>query len=167
MVTPVNFFSVIFIANNKCPHNWFCFGCQGARRVVLVGNGGIATEVAYEIEGCQVIWAVKHETISVPFLDPAAAQFLLRNGLTKRRNKHRQDPVHDVGDEGGPVSLIRTLRYTLAQRDAPAVSSACELVPVKEMEDESKGSALGPDWTLGRRFTGIIDEDTLSRPLKV
>nr|VZI44094.1 unnamed protein product [Spirometra erinaceieuropaei] len=50
-----------------------------ARRVLLVGNGGIATEVAYEIEDCQVVWVVKHENISVPFLDTAAAYFLLQS----------------------------------------------------------------------------------------
>nr|CUU97512.1 pyridine nucleotide disulfide oxidoreductase [Hymenolepis microstoma] len=144
----------------------------GARRVVLVGNGGIATEVAYEIEGCQVIWAVKHETISVPFLDPVAAQFLLRCGLEKRRQRNKQVSDNNTsGDKGGPSALIRTLRYTLAQRDAHTGCSAYELLPAaseeEKMGEEHMGSALGPDWAQGQRFTGIIEMDTLNRPLKV
>ncbi|KAM3174751.1 hypothetical protein ACTXT7_009903 [Hymenolepis weldensis] len=144
----------------------------GARRVVLVGNGGIATEVAYEIEGCQVIWAVKHETISVPFLDPAAAQFLLRCGLEKRRQGNKQGSDSSTsGNERGPTALIRTLRYTLAQRDAHTGCPAYELLPASnEGEKEKKeygGSALGPDWTQGQRFTGVIEVGTLHRPLKV
>lgn len=139
---------------------------------MLVGNGGIATEVAYEIEGCQVIWAVKHETISVPFLDPAAAQFLLRCGLEKRRQGNKQvSDSNTSGNEGGPTALIRTLRYTLAQRDAHTGFPAYELLPAsnegEKVEKEYGGSALGPDWTQGQRFTGVIEVGTLHRPLKV
>ncbi len=128
----------------------------GARRVILVGNGGIATEVAYEIEGCQVIWVVKHENISVPFLDTAASQFLLRSRADKRQQ---------AGDsKTGP--LIQTLRYTLADRNKDG-EGRLVLVGAKKEDPELKGSALGPDWTQGKRFTGIIDEKTLNRPLKV
>ncbi|KAL0044297.1 hypothetical protein WJX82_009836 [Trebouxia sp. C0006] len=35
----------------------------GKRRVVLVGNGGIALEVAHALSGVEVIWAVKHKHI--------------------------------------------------------------------------------------------------------
>ncbi|XP_063233983.1 pyridine nucleotide-disulfide oxidoreductase domain-containing protein 1 [Bacillus rossius redtenbacheri] len=50
---------------------------QKARRVVVVGNGGIATEVVYEIEGVEMVWAIKDKHISAPYIDPGAAQFLL------------------------------------------------------------------------------------------
>ena len=146
--------------------------------MILVGNGGIATEVAYEIEGCQVIWVVKHENISVPFLDPAASQFLLKCGLAKRKEAASRAPsTHDGGsgvEEGGGIGgktapLVRMLRYTLADRDSSVPD--LKLVPAKweerEMANKSMGSALGPDWSQGQRFTGIIEEDTLNRPLKV
>ncbi|KAL5964807.1 Pyridine nucleotide-disulfide oxidoreductase domain-containing protein 1 [Taenia solium] len=143
---------------------------SSARRVVLVGNGGIATEVAYEIEGCQVIWVVKHENISVPFLDPAASQFLLKSGLAKRQGAIGEAASVGNGDEKSKtMPLIRTLRYALADRNTGG--SALQLVPAHgdtqaEGANKSTGSALGPDWTQGQRFIGIIKEGTLNRPLK-
>ncbi|XP_046555711.1 pyridine nucleotide-disulfide oxidoreductase domain-containing protein 1-like [Haliotis rubra] len=35
-----------------------------ARRIVVVGNGGIATELVYEIEGCEMVWAIKDKSIA-------------------------------------------------------------------------------------------------------
>lgn len=145
---------------------------SSARRVVLVGNGGIATEVAYEIEGCQVIWVVKHENISVPFLDPAASQFLLQSGLAKRRRATGEAAsVGNGGRKSKTAPLIRTLRYALADRNT-AGGSGPQLVPAPndtraEEANKFTGSALGPDWTQGQQFTGIIDKSTLNRPLKV
>uniref|UniRef100_A0A7N8X1G6 Pyridine nucleotide-disulfide oxidoreductase domain-containing protein 1 n=1 Tax=Mastacembelus armatus TaxID=205130 RepID=A0A7N8X1G6_9TELE len=48
-----------------------------ARRIVVVGNGGIALELVYEVEGCEVIWAVKDKAIGNTFFDAGAAQFLI------------------------------------------------------------------------------------------
>ena len=31
----------------------------------------------YEIEGCEVVWAIKDETITATFIDAGAAQFFL------------------------------------------------------------------------------------------
>ena len=36
---------------------------SNARQIVLVGNGGIATELCYEIDNCKIIWAVKDNHI--------------------------------------------------------------------------------------------------------
>lgn len=49
----------------------------GSRRVIIVGNGGIATELAYEIEDCEVVWAIKDRSISSTFVDAGTAQFFL------------------------------------------------------------------------------------------
>ena len=132
--------------------------------------------MAYEIEGCQVIWVVKHENISMPFLDAAASQFLLRSGLVKRKNA--SIGTVGFGDSGIESSkeakdkatpLIRLLRYSHMDHDPS--SSALQLVSADsegaEKPDKSLGSALGPDWAQGKRFTGLIDEETLNRPLKV
>ena len=48
-----------------------------AKRVIIVGNGGIALELVYEITGCQVIWVVKHKSIGNKFFDEGASTFLL------------------------------------------------------------------------------------------
>jgi hypothetical protein len=46
-----------------------------ARQIVIVGNGGIATELVHEIQDCKVIWAVKDSCISHVYFDAHAAQF--------------------------------------------------------------------------------------------
>ncbi|KAL3152549.1 hypothetical protein ABBQ32_001576 [Trebouxia sp. C0010 RCD-2024] len=48
----------------------------GVRRVILVGNGGIALEVAHTLTGIEVVWAVKHTHIGDAFFDLDAAAFL-------------------------------------------------------------------------------------------
>lgn len=47
----------------------------GARQIMIIGNGGIATELAYEIENCKVVWAVKDDSISHVYFDAHAAKF--------------------------------------------------------------------------------------------
>ena len=58
---------------------------KNARQIVIVGNGGIATELVYEIENCKVIWVVKHEHISHVFFDSSAAKFFL-NKLNQKKS---------------------------------------------------------------------------------
>uniref|UniRef100_A0A4W4G5M9 Pyridine nucleotide-disulfide oxidoreductase domain-containing protein 1 n=1 Tax=Electrophorus electricus TaxID=8005 RepID=A0A4W4G5M9_ELEEL len=50
---------------------------SSAKRIVVVGNGGIALELVYEVEGCEVIWAVKDKAIGNAFIDAGAAQFII------------------------------------------------------------------------------------------
>ncbi len=51
---------------------------RGARQIMIVGNGGIATELVYEIENCKIIWAVRDKHISHVFFDSHAAKFFER-----------------------------------------------------------------------------------------
>ncbi|XP_058883862.1 pyridine nucleotide-disulfide oxidoreductase domain-containing protein 1-like [Acipenser ruthenus] len=50
---------------------------SSARRIAVVGNGGIALELVYEIEGCEMTWAVKDKAMGNTFFDAGAAQFLV------------------------------------------------------------------------------------------
>ena len=51
---------------------------EGAQRVVVVGNGGIATELVHEIKGINVVWIIKDKHISATFVDPGAAEFFIQ-----------------------------------------------------------------------------------------
>jgi len=44
---------------------------------MIVGNGGIATELVWEVEGCEVVWAIRDRHIATTFIDPGAATFFL------------------------------------------------------------------------------------------
>lgn len=45
------------------------------KKVLVVGNGGIASELVYKIENADVDWVVKDRHISSTFVDPGAAHF--------------------------------------------------------------------------------------------
>lgn len=91
-----------------------------ARRVLVVGNGGIALELVYEMEGCEVVWAMKDKSIGNTFLDPGAAEFLI--------------PQLKVERPQTPLTCKRS-RYTTEGGAG--------------REDGRLGSALGPDWHEG------------------
>ena len=58
-----------------------------ARQVLVVGNGGIATELVYEIENCNIVWAIKDEHISHVFFDAHAAKFFDQVIINKDKAK--------------------------------------------------------------------------------
>lgn len=47
-------------------------------RVAIVGNGGIATELVYELEEVEILWAIKDDSISKAFVDPGAGEFFIQ-----------------------------------------------------------------------------------------
>lgn len=101
-----------------------------AERIVVVGNGGIALELVYEIEGCEVIWAIKDKAIGNTFFDAGAAEFLI--------------PKLTAGKQETPIECKRT-KYTMEgseKKERPAAAS------------DKLGSALGPDWHEGLQLKG-------------
>uniref|UniRef100_A0A1I8FP86 Pyr_redox_2 domain-containing protein n=1 Tax=Macrostomum lignano TaxID=282301 RepID=A0A1I8FP86_9PLAT len=51
--------------------------CRRVDASFVVGNGGIATELVYELRNVDVVWAVRQDSIGAVFFDAGAAQFLL------------------------------------------------------------------------------------------
>ncbi|XP_066524120.1 pyridine nucleotide-disulfide oxidoreductase domain-containing protein 1 [Hoplias malabaricus] len=98
-----------------------------AKRMVVVGNGGIALELVYEVEGCEVIWAIKDKAIGNTFFDAGAAQFLI--------------PTLE-GDKPEKALPCKRTRYTTDQSTDSKQGS------------KLLGSALGPDWHEGISLRG-------------
>jgi pyridine nucleotide-disulfide oxidoreductase domain-containing protein 1 len=65
-----------------------------AKRVLIVGNGGIATELAYEIEDCQIIWSIKDDHMSHMFFDKHIGQFF---------EAKMNDPKEKENEENKPI----------------------------------------------------------------
>ncbi|XP_068611348.1 pyridine nucleotide-disulfide oxidoreductase domain-containing protein 1 [Brachionichthys hirsutus] len=106
---------------------------SSAKRIVVVGNGGIALELVYEVEGCEVIWAVKDKAIGNTFFDAGAAQFLI--------------PSLEADKPERPVPCKR-LRYTT---EDPAPGGVQTFTADRNARGHGSGtteagSALGPDW---------------------
>lgn len=48
---------------------------SSSRKIVIVGNGGIASELVYKVTHAEVHWIVKDKHITATFVDPGAAEF--------------------------------------------------------------------------------------------
>ncbi|XP_057711951.1 pyridine nucleotide-disulfide oxidoreductase domain-containing protein 1 isoform X2 [Corythoichthys intestinalis] len=106
-----------------------------ARRIVVVGNGGIALELVYEVEGCEVIWAVKDNAIGNTFFDAGAAKFL----------------VPSLGaDKPERAAPCKRSRYTTEAQTFTADRHTRGRGP----GHTEPGSALGPDWHRGLVLKG-------------
>jgi NADH dehydrogenase FAD-containing subunit len=61
------------------------------RTVMILGNGGIATELAHSIRNCHIIWVVKDATINSTFLDSIGSTFLERRIALTRSDLNESD----------------------------------------------------------------------------
>ena len=55
-----------------------CAALKDARRILLVGNGGIAMELSQAVTSCELVWAVKNKYIGNTFFDASASAFFYR-----------------------------------------------------------------------------------------
>uniref|UniRef100_A0A8C9HHF7 Pyridine nucleotide-disulfide oxidoreductase domain-containing protein 1 n=1 Tax=Piliocolobus tephrosceles TaxID=591936 RepID=A0A8C9HHF7_9PRIM len=101
-----------------------------AKRIMIIGNGGIALELVYEIKGCEVIWAIKDKAIGNTFFDAGAAEFLTSKLIAEKPE--------------AKIAQKRT-RYTTEGRKKEARSKS---------KADNVGSALGPDWHEGLNLKG-------------
>ena len=102
---------------------------KDATRVMVVGNGGIATEIVYEICNIEVIWAVKDSSISSVFVDAGAGEFLVE----KINSSAAQTSLEDENP-------VKRMKFTVNRNEGEGSTHL--------------GSALGPDWHKGFRKTG-------------
>lgn len=109
-----------------------------AKRIVVIGNGGIALELVYEVEGCEVIWAMKDKAIGNTFFDAGAAQFLV--------------PSLDA-DKLRRAAVCKRARYT-TEAGPGASHSYTAGVDKRGQGSTETGSALGPDWHEGIQLKG-------------
>ncbi|XP_034190020.2 pyridine nucleotide-disulfide oxidoreductase domain 1 [Osmia lignaria lignaria] len=91
---------------------------KNARKIVIIGNGGIATEIVHEVDGVEMVWVIKDKHISATFVDPGAAEFFM--GKVYRTDKSTNVNIK---------SPTKRMRYRISDTTA-----------VKD------GPALGPDW---------------------
>ncbi|XP_037070259.1 pyridine nucleotide-disulfide oxidoreductase domain-containing protein 1-like [Pollicipes pollicipes] len=96
---------------------------SSARRVLIVGNGGIASELVFALQDVEVIWVIRDGSISSTFVDPGAAEFL----LPQLEKQGAEEPTKAPGP--------RRWRYNAAELGVDGAPLAG--VP---------GCALGPDW---------------------
>lgn len=102
---------------------------SGARRVAVVGNGGIALELAHEIVACDVVWVIRDSHVGHSFFDASVGEALV-GFLGKSKDAGFFGRVENGGENGGG-------------RDGGGVAGGV------------LGSGAGPDW-LGRKEKPIF-----------
>jgi len=116
---------------------------ETARRVLVLGNGGIALELVHEVTGCELVWAVKDAYVGNTFFDHTASGFVLPE-LEKRR------PVRIVENNDTKPQNEQQRQQQQQQQRPP---QANEQAATKPLETSLTGGALGPDWTVGLSTT--------------
>jgi len=130
---------------------------KNSRKVIIVGNGGIATELVQELNDCSVVWVMKDKSISSTFFDAAAAKFLL--------DSRKHDNCHDKLSHGhSNKSTVCTdkpcdTKNTEHSRRKGVLSTKylCDNKANKDTSQETwmgEGSALGPDWAFMSNLRG-------------
>ncbi|XP_050307241.1 pyridine nucleotide-disulfide oxidoreductase domain-containing protein 1 [Anthonomus grandis grandis] len=81
-----------------------------SKKILVVGNGGIASEIVYKVQDVQINWVVKDNHISATFVDPGAAEFFQDSIHSKtpnaepisKRMRYQEDELHKSGAALGP-----------------------------------------------------------------
>ena len=133
---------------------------KSASRVVVIGNGGIAMEMAHELHYCETDWIIRDEYIGSPFFDATASDFLLEIEGAGRT-------VEVCSRSDTPAGFQKVQQQWAASKDC--------YVSREDVNDDSRervsgpsghnhGSAVGPH--LRRRLTtGASHEGGTKQPL--
>lgn len=131
---------------------------------------------SYEVDGVDIVWAIKDKAICAHFVDPGAAEFFVQSKLAQpsdERESSGKTPVptsptdstslepstsipnyHPSENENIQAAIKRTppskrRKYTLSTMPA---SSSNDNKPLED--SDNFGSALGPDWHQGLQLQG-------------
>lgn len=107
---------------------------QDSRKIVVVGNGGIASELVYELKNVEIDWVIKDKFVSQTFIDPGAATFFADRIHAKTTDDQAEERPR----------LMKRMRYE------ERVDSSAAM--------QSSGAALGPDWHTLFNLTGKMRE---------
>ncbi|ORZ30418.1 hypothetical protein BCR44DRAFT_1444874 [Catenaria anguillulae PL171] len=152
-----------------------CARLSRARRVMVVGNGGIALELLNEIRRVPLVWTIKDAYLGNTFLDAGASQFFMPHLFTRNEPQPPrlvpspslggpQRPSLSPGGSGGaPTNTAKLpLKKALAVRSSgdggspksAAAAAAAAAASKKRKADGTQvgkaqkhgGAALGPVW---------------------
>lgn len=104
-----------------------------SNRVCVLGNGGIATELIYELKNIDVVWVIRDKYIASAFVDSGAAEFLMNCAEADRKEEQH----------------AKALRYTTSY--APT-----------DTEKDVPGCALGPNWHINLDLTGALTKKNVT-----
>ncbi|XP_065083477.1 pyridine nucleotide-disulfide oxidoreductase domain-containing protein 1 [Ochlerotatus camptorhynchus] len=125
---------------------------KNATRLAVVGNGGIASELVYEISGIEVHWIIKDEYISSTFVDSGAARFFQERLTTKgekksivKRMRYSEEKGESSGNKRGAAlgpDWHRTVDISGKLENVPDAVKIHYKVEVEEIVEKKEGCPL-------------------------
>lgn len=111
-----------------------------ARRVLVVGSGGIAMELVHEMTNCEVVWVIKGTHMGSAFFDKRGAASLFSMEVMEHCESTStcREGINSYRDEKTRQNLCR----------GDGIST-----------DVAPGSGVGPDW-ISRRFEPVLLDKT-------
>lgn len=78
---------------------------SNSRKIAIIGNGGIASELVYKIKNVEVFWIIKDKHITATFVDPGASEFL-QSFVVTTKDEAVYTPIKRIryGEEGSAKS---------------------------------------------------------------
>jgi hypothetical protein len=83
---------------------------KDARQVVVVGNGGIATELVYEIRNCRIVWVIKDKHLSHNFFDAHSARFF------EKKLKGKNDVAVEGDGDREDELICKRIKYSITSK---------------------------------------------------
>ncbi|XP_014293784.1 pyridine nucleotide-disulfide oxidoreductase domain-containing protein 1 [Halyomorpha halys] len=132
-----------------------------SKKMLVIGNGGIATELVHEVEGMEIIWVIKNNHISATFIDPGAAEFFQSSLIKEDKNtdlptKRLKFTVEEGSPKGGAAlgpdwhSQV-DLRGMLQSKSSVTIEYSSE---VEKILNKSEGMKLtNEDWPIFVKLT--------------
>jgi len=120
---------------------------QDARRVALVGNGGIALELAHSLRSCTVDWLIKDGYIGNTFFDASSSRFVMDAIANKGdANSHCAETITNF--KHGPRPFAQVLDNNDVSGGICDYGSKrnATTADMGGMDRAARGWALGPDW---------------------
>ncbi|XP_062548503.1 pyridine nucleotide-disulfide oxidoreductase domain-containing protein 1 [Armigeres subalbatus] len=125
---------------------------KNATRLAVVGNGGIASELVYEISGIEVHWIIKDEYITSTFVDSAAAGFFQsrltakseQKSIIKRMRYMEETAVSGSAKQGAALGpdWHRTVDITGKLENVPDAVKIHYKVEIDEIVEQNDGFPL-------------------------
>eukprot|EP01135_Chromosphaera_perkinsii_P009364 Nk52_evm40s1737 gene=Nk52_evmTU40s1737 len=138
-----------------------------ARKVCLIGNGGIAMELVHEIRNCEVVWVIKDKAIGWNYFDPGASQFF-SDFIRKKSSLLQRAPEGERANN--PSNTDGTAVYEFDRfHVAPSRNEIVEHAKLSTSiqgpggagSSRHFGSSLGPLWAAELRLNGNQDMATI------
>ena len=148
---------------------------RGARRVAVVGNGGIALELVHALlaAGCGVAWAVRDAHAGAVFVDAAASRLLLQlRGRSAGRGDGGGGGKGGGGGGGGRKGEGMDVAVgddhdpdTAGAQAAAAAEEATSSTPAPTAPTAAAaGPALGPEWVSRSDFWARVQGPAQTGP---